>query len=267
MLHRTIARLGLMLTLTLSLAACETSPASEATTPPTETGAADDDAAAADTADLPAASDVLAKSIDAIGGRAAIEAIQSTYTEATTEIKAQGMTVTTKIWTKGDSFYVESDLPGVGMTQVWKKGDDIWSKDPIQGMRKLEGKEADQARWSTDPLLAARWNQYFDEAKTVARSTEGDQELLEVELTKGDQTLTLFFDATSYMPAGQKFVQQTQMGSMPIRVMLTDYREIAGVKVPFTSTSDMNVMTAVQQTDKYEVNVEIDDGKFEPPKQ
>ncbi len=258
---RTMFRLSLVLA--LPALGCKPPPAAE-TTPPVAVEQPEEDEEQA----LPDAKMVLAKSIEAVGGAAAIEAIASSYTESTTEIKAQNFTVVTKIWSKGTNFYVESDMPGMGKTQVWKKGDDVWSKDVVGGLRQLEGAEAAQARWSADPLLAAHWEQYFDTATTVARTEEGDRTLVEIELSTadGEQKLGLLFDAESYLPAGQTFTQQTQMGPMPIRITFEDYREVAGVMTSFRAITDMQLMNAVQTTDKYEVNVEVDDAKFEPPK-
>jgi hypothetical protein len=268
MLRRRIVRLCPLL-LTLSLG-CQKPPATDTTTPDdataatTETEPATSDAPPE--APLPAAQDVLAKSIEALGGKAAIEAVKSSYTEAKTEIKAQGLSLVTHIWSKGDNFYIESDMPGVGLSQVWKRGDDIWSKDPINGLRKLEGKEAAQARWSSDPLLAANWNKYFATAETIGRSKDGDRELLEVKLgNENGDALVLLFDAKTSMPAGQVFEQETPMGAMKIRITVGDYREVEGVMVPFRSVTDMQLMSAVQTTEKYEVNVEVDDAKFDPP--
>jgi hypothetical protein len=264
MLRRRIALLCPLLSI-LSLA-CEKPPATDTTTPADATPA---EPATTDTpaeAPLPPAEEVLAKSIEALGGRAAIEAVKSSYTEAKTEVKSQGMTIALRIWTKGNDTYVESDMPGLGMSQMWKKGDDVWSKDPINGLRKLEGKEAAQARWSTDPLLAVNWKQYFEKAETVRRVKEGEQELLEVKLSSqnGDE-LVLVFDEKTGLPAGQAFKQETPMGAMAVRVKVEDYREVEGVKVPFRSITDMQLAKAEQTIEKYEVNVEIDDAKLQPP--
>jgi len=37
-------------------------------------------------------------------------------------------------------------------------------------------------------------------------------------------------------------------------------------KMPFKSVTEMGPIRTEQTTDKYEVNIEIDDGKFTPPK-
>lgn len=265
MLRRRIALLPLLLTVSL---ACEKPPATDTTTPTDATKPTTDATEEAPPAEapLPSADEVLSKSIEALGGRAAIEAVKSSYTESKTEIKAQSLNLVTKIWAKGDNFYTESDMPGVGLSQLWKQGDDVWSKDPINGLRKLEGKEAAQARWATDPLLAANWNEYFEKAETVGRTKEGDKELIEVKLSSasGDE-LVLLFDAKTSLPAGQAFKQETPMGALAVRNHLDDYREVQGVMVPFRSVTDMQLMSAVQTTVKYEVNVPIDDAKLAPP--
>lgn len=258
---------ALCLALTLPAVGCQKPPAAEPTTPPADATAQAEAPAEPEQAPLPAAEDVLARSIEAQGGKAAIEAITSSYTEAKTEIKAQGLSLTTRIWSKGNDFYMESDMPGVGLSQVWKKGDEIWSKDPINGLRKLEGKEAAQARWSSDPMLAANWKQYFEQAKTVGRSEGPDgKSLVEVELSSADGSrLVLLFDEQSHLPAGQAFDQETAMGSLPIRITQDDYREVSGVMFPFRSVTDMQLMSAVQVTETLEVNIDVDDAKFVVP--
>ena len=269
---RRLCRDCLLLTLGAAFAcnppeAAPTTPPADGDATPTDPADAGDDGAAA-AAELPAAEEVLAKSLEAVGGKDAILAIESSYLEGKMTISAQNLGGTLKVWSKGDNSYVESNIDGVGKSQMWKKGDEMWTKDPIQGLRKLEGKEADQAKWSSDPILAANWNKYFDKAETARISDgEGGRKVIEVELTsEGGDTVTLLFDAETYMPVGQQFTQETQMGKMPIRTTLSDFREIAGVKIPFKSTSDMGVVESEQTTEKYEVNVEIDDKKFEPPK-
>ena len=268
MLRRRIALRLSPLLLSVSLA-CEKPPATDSTTPadatPPATEAKTETPPPAE-APLPTADEILAKSVEALGGRAAIDAIESSYSEAKTEIKSQGMTMVSRTWIKGVDFYIESDMPGVGMSQVWKKADEIWAKDPINGLRKLEGKEADQARWASDSLLVANWNKYFEKAETLGRVKDGKRELYEVELSSasGDE-LVLSFDAQTFLPAGQSFEQETPMGTMAVRISLEDYREIQGVMVPFRSTTSVPLMSMVQTTEKYEVNVEIDDAKLQLP--
>lgn len=267
MLRRRIALLCPLL-VTLSLA-CEKPPATDTTTPtdatPAEPVTKAEDAAPAE-APLPAADEVLTRSIEALGGRAAIEAVESSYTKAKMEVKSQGVSVQLEIWTKGNDSYMVSEMPGVGTSQVWKKGDEVWSKDPIYGLRKLEGKEAAQARWSTDPLLAANWKQYFEKAETVARTKDGEREIYEVKLSSqnGDE-LVLLFDAATGLPTGQAYKQETPMGALSVRVKVDDYRDVQGVKVAFRSTTDMQLASAVQTIEKYEVNVPVDDAKLQPP--
>ena len=269
MLRKT-ARLCFLLTLTA--AACEKPPAGEPTTVPGETNAEQTpaDAPAAEAGDasaeaLPEASEVLAKAVEAVGGKEAVDKITSSYMESKTSIKAQNLEYMTKIWSKGDNFYVEIVMPGVGTSQVWKQGEEIWSKDPINGMRKLEGKEAEQTRWGADPLIAANWNKYFDTAETIERKPLGDKEVYAVKLSKGETELVLLFDVDGFLPAGQSFTQETPMGAMPVTVTLQDYREVEGVMTSFKSVTSMQIMSIEQSVEKYDINIEIDDAKFAHP--
>jgi hypothetical protein len=255
-------RIALLCPLLLTLAvACQKPPATDTTTTP-----ADATPPPAAEAPLPTVDEVLARSIEALGGRDAIEAVKSSYTESKTEIKSQGLSLFTRIWQKGDDSYTELDMPGIGLTQMWKQGDEIWSSDPINGERKLEGKEAAQARWSSDPLLAANWKKYFDSAELLDRVTEGDRELYEVALRTADgDEVVLRFDAASGLPVGQRFKQESPMGALAIKITAEDYREVEGVMVPFRIVQDMQLMSAVQTVEKYEVNVPIDDAKLRRP--
>jgi len=258
------------LLLTLPALGCQKPPAE--TTPPADASATVDPGA--ETTDdagpeqpLPPAEEILAKSVEAMGGAAAIEAIESSYTEIDAEIKAQGIKVLTLAWTRGDDFYSEADLAGMGKQQQWKKGDDIWSKDPVFGFRKLEGQEAAQAQWIAEgPMLGATWREHFDRAETTGRNQTDQGTLLEVTLTSADgQTVVLEFDAESYLPVGMAFDQLSPMGATPLHTTQSDFREVAGVLFPYRSVTEVQMTTMEATTRKFEVNVDIPDEKFEPP--
>ncbi len=238
--------------------------------PPAETNVPEPAAEApADDGALPAAEDVLTQSVEAMGGAAAFDAIKSSYTESKAEIKAQGITVVTYSWTKGDNFYSEADLAGMGKQQMWKKGDEIWSKDPVFGFRKLDGKEAAQARWSAEgPMLAANWNEYFDKAETTGRVDGDDGSLVEVELSSEDgQSVVMQFDEKTHLLIGMTLEQLSPMGATPMHTVMSDFREVAGIMVPFKTVAEVQMTTMETTTEKFEVNVEIPDSKFEPPKE
>lgn len=242
-------------------------PTAAAPTPAAGTEAPAGDPAAAPQAELPPAEQVLDEAVVAMGGREKLDALESFYSESKMEIASQNLSGEIKTWWKKGDFYIENEMDGVGLSQVWKKGDEIWSEDPINGRRKLEGKEARQTLWGASVSLAADWKDHFAKAETVAVRNEGESELIDVKLTDAEGTeVTLSFDAATHLPVEQSFMQETPMGNLPIHTKMSDYRDVAGVKTSFKSTTSMSVVTAVQTVEKFEPNVAVDDAKFVPPK-
>jgi hypothetical protein len=216
--------------------------------------------------ELPAAEQVLEQGVVAIGGRELLDAIESYYSESRMEVTAQNIEASTKVWWKKGHFYSETDMPGVGMTRMWANADGVWSDDPINGHRKLEGKEARQAEWSTTLSLVADWQRFFVSAETTGRRTVDDMTLVDVLLTTEDgDEITLAFDEASGLLRQQLFKQESPMGLMPITVDIEDYQEIDGLKQPQRSVANMTVVDAVTTVEKFEINVDIDESKFQPP--
>lgn len=215
--------------------------------------------------ELPDAQAILDASVDAIGGRAKLAAIASYHSTSQLEVTAQNLSATVELWWKAGNFFMQSDMPGVGVSKVWKNGEEIWAEDPVNGKRKLEGTEAAQASWSASLSLAADWQRYFDAAKTVAVRKIGDREVVDVQLRDdGGPSVTLTFDAATHMPVEQSFEQATPMGNLPVRTSFEDYREVAGVQTPFRSVTSMSLFQSVTIVTAFEPNVDIDDAKFTP---
>jgi hypothetical protein len=216
---------------------------------------------------LPEATEILAKSIEAIGGQTALDAIDSFYYEGKVELVGQNISGDVKVWWKEGDFFTEQNMLGVGNVSAGKLGDEIWSSDPIAGLRKLEGQEAEQHMWASSLQLAADWKRYFDEAKTVAERTEDGAKVYDVELTaKTGGKVKMTFDAESGLQVGQTFDQVTPLGAMPITVKMEDYRDVEGVKIAFKQVTDAKIATATQVITKIEINPEISEARFQMPK-
>jgi hypothetical protein len=157
-------------------------------------------------------------------------------------------------------------MPGVGLVRQGKKGNTIWSEDPILGLRKLEGKEAEQIQWQSVLYLAADWKRFFTTAKTTgAREVDGKR-VYDVLLTSaaGDQ-VTLSFEAESGLHVGLSYKQAHPMGAVPVEMKMEDYRDVDGLKTPFRQVADASLGSIVTEFAKIELNVEVDESKFEMP--
>ncbi|MEZ4381095.1 MAG: hypothetical protein R3A79_07085 [Nannocystaceae bacterium] len=264
-----LSSLSLGLSLALLVGACADSSGTDAAAKAESSAdaSADKAADAPPKEAMPAAEELLAASVDALGGAANFEAIRSYYVESQMNVDGLGLSGTAQTWWAGGDFYVETDMPGVGLVRLGSQGDKIWSDDPINGMRMITGIEAEQAAWSTSRCLALDWKRYFDSAETTALvDGEGGRRLAEITFkSAGGDEVILRLDAATKMPVSQSFKQANPLGSMPVTVTFDDFREVAGTQVAYKQFVDASLTKMSSVTNKFEVNVEVPSDKFAPP--
>ncbi len=215
---------------------------------------------------FPDAAELLAKSVDAVGGKAKLDTVESFHLEGTIGAPKQNLTGKVETWWKGGDFYMVQTIPGLGINRSGKKGDVIWAEEPINGLRKLEGKEAEQHMWASSLLLSADWKNFFDSAETV-RSREIDgKKVYDIELSASSGAkLTVTLDAESHLMVEQSFKVHSPLGSMPVKIRSTDYRDIDGMKIPHKQVTDASLMVLTQELTVVELNSEVNEDAFAMP--
>lgn len=266
-------RSSVALACALALAACSKSERSNSTVKPSEK--ADQDAKARGAAPaqevlkqevVPKAEELLAAHVEACGGRAAIDAIDSIYTEATLNVKAQSLKGKVKSWWKQGRFFIEESIEGVGRTRAGYDGKRFWSDDPISQLRELEGAEAEQYAWASSMFLPAHWQKHFVSAKSTQARKVGDEVLYDVELrTKSGELLTMSFDKNTKLMREQAFEQISAMGKIPLKVRLTDYRAVGGYKFPHRQALVTPILNGEQVFEVFKVNEPVNEELFAMP--
>jgi zinc protease len=91
-------------------------------------------------------------------------------------------------------------------------------------------------------------------------------DILMISSPDGKFSFKMALDAESHLPLGKMYFGETIMGPGSLTEILSDYREIAGVNVPFRKTvkSNGNDVVKVEIT-SYEVNAELPEGAFDRP--
>lgn len=260
---RSPARFALTLSLVLACggeAPSEATPAAAASTKRTE-------ASAPAKEKLPDAAELLSASVAALGGAERMAAMSSYYSESQMSAGKLGLSGTAKTWWQGGDFYIETDMPGVGLMRIGGQGGVIWGDDPISGLRTIAGVEAEQAMWSASLCLANDWRKYFDKAETTAVVEREGRRLAEVTMTSklGDKVV-LRIDLESKEPVSQSFAQANPLGEMPVTVTFKDFREVDGVRLPFVQEVDASLTKLVSTTTKFEPGATVDPSRFALPK-
>lgn len=223
--------------------------------------------AAEPAAELPAAEDILERAAAAMGGKDAIDRVQSFYYRGTIDMVGQNIHGDLEIWWKGGDFFMEQVVPGIGTMRAGKQGEEIWSQDPIHGLRRLSGVEAEQHAWASSLLLAAEWKRYFQSAKTIAARQVDGHTVHDVELSApSGLRVVMSFDADSGLQVGQSFEQVTPMGKQPFEVRFEDYREVEGIKLAYRQVIDAKVQQVVQVITEVRLNAPVDAAKFAYPR-
>lgn len=217
-------------------------------------------------APLPEAAELLRKAVDAVGGKAKLDAIETIHFTGRISIAGQNIGGDLAIWWKDGEFYMETTMVGLGRVRAGKQGDRVWSEDPILGLRTLTGKEAEQAQWQSALFLAADWERYFGNVQTTGERELDGKKVYDVKLTSnsGDEVV-MTFDAESGLQVAMELAQASPMGPMPVKMKMEDYRDVDGMKVAFRQVTDASLATMTQEVTKIEFNSPVDESRFAMP--
>jgi hypothetical protein len=197
--------------------------------------------APAPAAALPSADDVLKKFRTAIGGEAAIRKHTSRSVTGTFEILGQNMRGDMKILAAApDHLRLLITLPGVGDIERGYDGHIGWSMDAQVGPRLLEGKELDELKHSADFYDDLHDPKSYSSITVVGVSPFEGADCYEMKLvrTTGFE-YTEFFNTKTGLLAGMKMNATSQMGTMPVVQVVTEYKNFGGILVPTVTRQRM----------------------------
>lgn len=203
-------------------------------------------------APLPSADEILKRYRTAIGGEAAIKKHTSRLVTGTFEILAQNMKGEMKVTQAApDRLRLKITLPGVGDLERGYDGHVGWSMDPAVGPRLLEGKELDELKHSADFYDELHDPAQYSSITVVGQSTFEGADCYEVKLvrTTGFEYIE-YFNVKTGLRAGLKMNATSQMGSIPVVQVDSDYKTFGGVlTATVTRQRMMGLESAITITD------------------
>lgn len=218
---------------------------------------------------LPEAKEILAKFIKASGGVEAMEKFKTRVTEGTMEMKPMGLKAKFKLNQSSPAMMkMLMEIEGMGTVEQGTDGTQAWEDNPMSGPRLLTGDELDEAKRQADIMAEAHPEKTYSEMKTLGVEKVGDAECYAVELkTKSGNARTHYYDKTSGLLVRMKLKAKNQMGEFETDSIITDYREVDGVKLPFSTTVKIPVGPGIEQILKIEKithNSELPKDAFKP---
>jgi hypothetical protein len=215
----------------------------------------------------PAGKDVVAKYVAAIGGEAAAKKLATSSMTATgTRIDAAGRTASVEVFSAGGKTLVRSTpAEGPAMSQMMS-ADSAWMQGR-QGVRTMTGADA-----ATSYLFARAYQPVTalpESARVVGKETIDGHETWSVFSAIDDHTRQrIWFDATTGLAVRRVITVDSPVGRIPTQTDFDDYRDVNGVKVPFTvKVSSVNGgQNATRKYTSIDFGKPVDEKLFEAPK-
>lgn len=217
---------------------------------------------------LPSGSAVIEKHIAAIGGRAAIAKITSCVMRGKLAT-ASGLTGTYETEQVPPDEGYESVTTSLGGRERAVNETTGWEKTSY-GITDLSRQQLSDTRLSLPLLLDVGLKREYSEAEVSRKEKIDNRETYVVDATRKDgKRERLYFDSETGLLLRRISYVPTVIGIIPEQIDLHDYREVEGVKFPFTvrvSTADSNNPSTIRTFDEINVNVPVANSKFKKPK-
>ena len=222
--------------------------------------------AQAQPAALPTIDQVLDKWVAAIGGRAAIEKHTSCVSKGTVESPGGPLTGTVEVSEKApDKALTVFNIQSLGLLREGVDGTTAWEEDPRSGLKDKTGTALIDAKRDATFNIALKVKELY-KTLTVAQETVGGRPAYLVVGTPAAGTPTRYwFAVDTGLLMRTRVTRDSPQGPVDIDLFVDDYREVDGVKMPFTIRQVTASFTMIVRLSEIKFNVALDDAIFRKP--
>jgi hypothetical protein len=226
--------------------------------------AQDDDEHGAAPPGVPQPDQIFAQYVDALGGVSAIEKLSTRVEKGTINLSGRQFPVDIFSKAPGKRAAVIHLPNGENITAY--DGTSGWTSAPDRPVRDIPSSEAVSAQAETDLQSPIHIKRLFSELRTGRPEKIGDHDVYVVSgLNAGEPTARFYFDERSGLLLRMLRYADSPLGRNPTQIDYADYREQAGVKVPFQRTIARPSSRFTIQIEEVHDNVTVDDAKFTRP--
>jgi hypothetical protein len=161
------------------------------------------------------------------------------------------------------------DLSPIGVTETMVlqqkfDGAAAWMLNSLQGDTEITGNQLENMRNATFPSPLLNYKAAGMTVELLPRATVAGKEYIALRLApKTGSAVTMYLDpATFFVMRTSAKVNTPEMGELDNSSEVSDYRDVAGIKVPFVIVNANQAQTVTIKLDKVEHNVPLDDAIF-----
>ncbi len=213
---------------------------------------------------LPAANDVLEKYGQALGGRPAIEKFTTREIKGTVVFEA-GTGFPVEISEKAPNKYrVDMTTPRGNQAQGFN-GLVGWVKFGPNQMQ-MEGLPLFRLERAAEFYPALDLKSHYPRLAIIGKEKIGDAEAYVLQARGAEMTEErLYFDVSSGLLLRRVVLTRTALGRFPEETDFADYREVDGIKFPFTIRRMEFAARFTEQYADVKQNATLDESRFDPP--
>jgi len=225
-------------------------------------------AQASPTPAMPSADEIINKYVAAIGGHAAIDKLKTRVMKGNIKTSS-GVTLTYQIEQSAPDRAHEMFMSEQGIMERAVKGNMGWEKNP-QGLRDITGQQLADLKMSLQLFRNLKLKEQYTSFRVGDRKEEiGERDVYVLTgITADKRRERLFFDAENGLLLRRVTYTETMIGIIPDQQDFEDYRDVDGVKLPFTirlSAVDGGNPVSTRTFTEIKLNVPVDDSKFNKP--
>jgi len=230
-------------------------------------------AASAQTAD-----DIIEKGIAASGGREALAKVTSRMTTGTMTVSTPGGDIvgTIEILNQAPNktqtvITLDLSAMGAGKMTIDQRfdGTNGYASNSMQGVTPVTSSQLDTWRNAIFPSPFLDYKARGTKIELTGKEKVGDKDAYALVITpaKGPSS-RLWMDATTYQPVKTiTTVETAEVGQIEHTTVLSDFREVDGITMPFKFVGSSTIQTFTVVVTKVEHNVTVDPARFAKPAQ
>jgi outer membrane lipoprotein-sorting protein len=210
---------------------------------------------------------LMARFIDASGGKAAYDKLNTRYQHATVELMANLKVPITLWFARPNKMKSSMSNDQIGSIDRGYDGKLFWERTTMTGTRLLEGQElTDAIREEATFDRFTDWKSLYPKTEYLGSDSAAGVMCQKVRVVPKDgPEQTWYFDKSTGLLHKIAITMNTQMGVVPADVTLSDYRKVDGVMMPYLMTTTAVGMDMKMVIDSIAHNIPIPDSVFAAP--
>lgn len=215
----------------------------------------------------PSVDAILDKYVQALGGKPAIEKLTSRVSKGTFELDQMPGQASQEIYEKvPNKQLMITDAPSFGVVRVGFNGSAGWQEMPPTGLQDVTGSQLAALRRNAHFHRDIMLKEIYPKMMLKGKESVNGRDAYVIEATPPDAPAELlYFDASSGLLFRIQAETEGPTGKVVADTTLDDFREVDGVKIPFSIRQSRPDFGFVIKLSEVKHNVPIEDAKFDRP--